>query len=101
MIEHIVLFRWKPEATAEQVAAGMEALRGLQDRIPGVAALTCGADFSGRAQGYAHALVIRFSDRATFDAYGPHPAHQAVIETHLTPILADVLDFDFEVTPRD
>ncbi len=100
MIEHIVLFRWKPEATDEQVAAGMDGLRGLKNRVPGIVAMDCGADFSGRAQGYTHALVIRFSDRATFDAYGPHPAHQAVIETQLKPLLDAVLDFDFEVTPQ-
>lgn len=100
MIEHIVLFRWKPEATEEQVAAGMDGLRGLKGSIPGIAALACGADFSGRAQGYTHALVIRFSDRASFDAYGPHPAHRAVIETYLKPILEGVIDFDFEVEPQ-
>jgi len=49
MIEHIVLFRWKPEATDGQVAAGMEGLRGLKDSIPGITDLACGADFSGRA----------------------------------------------------
>ena len=97
MIEHIVLFRWKPEATPEQIMAGMEALRGLKDQIPGIVALDCGADFSGRAQGYTHALVIRFSDRATFDAYGPSPAHQAAVNTYLRPILQAVIDFDFEV----
>lgn len=100
MIEHIVLFRWKPEATKEQVARGMEGLRGLKDSIPGITDLACGADFSGRAQGYTHALVIRFSDRASFDAYGPHPAHRAVIETYLKPILEGVIDFDFEVEPQ-
>ncbi len=100
MIEHIVLFRWKIEATAEQIGAGIEGLRALKDSIPGIASLACGADFSGKAQGYTHALVIRFSDRASFDAYGPHQAHRAVIETHLKPILESVIDFDFEVGPQ-
>ena len=101
MIQHIVLFRWKTEATAQQIAAGMEGLRALKDSIPGITALACGADFSGRAQGYTHALVIRFADRVSFDAYGPHPAHRAVIESHLKPILEAVIDSDFEVGPQD
>ena len=99
MIEHIVLFRWKPEATDEQVAAVMEGLRGLKDSVPGILALACGVDFSGRAQGYTHGLVVRFPDRAALDAYGPHPAHQAVVETQIKPIVSDVLAFDFEATP--
>ena len=101
MIEHIVLFRWKADATPEQVAGAVEALRGLKDAIPGVVALACGADFSGRAQGYTHALVIRFTDRAALAAYGPHPAHRAAVETQIRPILEAVLDFDFEVMPQD
>ncbi len=99
MIEHIVLFRWKPEATPEQVAGAVEGLRGLKDRVPGILSLTCGADFSGRAQGYTHALVVRLADRAALAAYGPHPAHRAVVETQIKPIIEDTLGFDFEVTP--
>jgi len=87
---------WKPGAAPEQITAAMASLPGLKTQIPGIVSLNCGADFSGRAQGYTHALVIRFADRAAFDAYGPHPAHQALIEMHLRPILAEVLDFDFE-----
>lgn len=97
MIEHLVLFRWKPEATVEQIAEVMRGLGGLKDRVPGITSLSTGVDFSGRAHGYTHALVIRFSDRASFDAYGPHPAHRAVVEDTIVPILADVIDFDFEV----
>lgn len=101
MIKHIILLRWKPEAADEQVAAGMDGLRGLRDRVPGIVALTCGMDFSGNAQGYTHALVARFADRAALDAYNLHPAHRTIIETQLKPILGGILVFDFEETPQD
>jgi hypothetical protein len=100
MIEHIVLLRWKPETTAAQIAAGLTGLRGLKDSIPGIVALDCGADFSGRAQGYTHALVVRFTDRAALDAYGPHPAHATLVETQLLPIIEAIIEFDFELTPE-
>lgn len=99
MIEHIVLFRWKPGATDAQVAGAMEALRGLKDQIAGIVTLECGVDFSGRAQGYTHALVARLEDRAALAAYGPHPAHRAVVETHIAPHAEEILAFDFEITP--
>ncbi len=101
MIEHIILFRRKPEITDAQIAAVMESLRGLKDQIPGIVTLACGADFSGRAQGYTHALVVRFSDRAALDAYGSHPAHQAVVETQIKPSFEGILGFDFEVAAPD
>ena len=101
MIEHVILFRWKPETTDTQITAVMEGLQGLKDQIPGILALACGADFSGRAQGYTHGLVVRFSDRAALDAYGPHPAHQAVVVNQIKPFVENVLGFDLEVAPLD
>lgn len=96
MIEHIVLFRWVPDTAEAQVVQVMEGLRGLRGQIPGLLELDCGADFSGRAQGYTHGLAARFTDRAALDAYGPHPAHRHVVETLINPIRADILAFDFE-----
>lgn len=97
MIEHIVLFRWTPEAAPEAVAQVMEGLRGLRQQIPGIIDLQCGEDFSGRAQGYSHGLVVRFETRAALDAYGPHPAHQQVVQTLINPIRGGVLALDFEI----
>ena len=99
MIEHIVLFRWKAEATAGQIETAMASLRGLAGRIPGILGLTCGEDFSGRSKGYTHALVVRFADRTALGAYGPHPAHREVFERDIAPIRDETLGFDFQVRP--
>jgi hypothetical protein len=96
MIEHIVLFRWIESATPEAIERVLDGLRGLKTTIPGIVDLTCGPDFSGRAQGYTHGMVVRFADRAALAAYGPHPAHQHVLKTHIEPIRAGVLACDFE-----
>jgi hypothetical protein len=58
--------------------------------------LSCGPNFSDRAKGYTHGLVIRFRDRAALDAYFPHPAHQNVVQTLINPIRADTLIVDYE-----
>lgn len=97
MIEHIVLFQWKPEATAEQIEEVLLGLRGLTGHIPGIIELHCGEDFSGRSQGYTHGLVVRFQDRAALEAYGPHAAHRRVVEELINPIRGAVLAFDFEI----
>ena len=98
MIEHIVLFRWTPDATTDAIGQVLDGLNGLRGQIPGIVDLTCGEDFSGRAQGYTHGLVVRFETRAALDAYGPHPAHQHVVQTLINPIRDSVLAFDFEIT---
>jgi hypothetical protein len=97
MIEHIVLFRWTPEASPEAIESTLTEVRALKGKIAGIVDLTCGTNFSDRAKGYTHALVVRFSSRAALDAYGPHPEHQRVVQKFINPIRADTLALDFEI----
>ena len=96
MIEHIVLIRWKEEASPEAIETALAGLRQLKGKIAGIVDLTCGANFSERSQGYTHGLVVRFTDRAALDAYLPHPEHQHVVQNLINPIRADSLAVDYE-----
>ena len=77
MIRHTVLCKFKPDA---DVAAVFAALKALQQKIPGILAITCGADNSpeGLQKGYTHAFSVDFTDSSARDAYLPHPEHQKV-----------------------
>jgi hypothetical protein len=97
MIEHIVLFRWTDAATPEAKANVITELRKLKGKIPGIVDLSCGENFSDRAKGYTHGLVVRFTDRAALQAYGPHPEHQRVVQNLIKPIAADILALDYEI----
>ena len=92
---HIVLIKWKPETSEEQIADQMAGMNALSGKIPGVERLHTGVNFSNRAKGYTHALVAQLADRAALEGYGPHPAHQALIPPFLA-IAEDILAFDFE-----
>lgn len=96
MVEHLVLFRWKSDATPEAVASAVEGLRGLKASVPSVVDLSCGENFSDRAQGYETGLTVRFQDKAGLDAYMVHPAHVAVVEERIRPIMDGVLALDYE-----
>jgi hypothetical protein len=96
MIEHIVLFRWTEGTSQAAMDDAMAELRKLKSKIPGIVDLSCGANFSDRARGYTHGLVVRFKDRSALETYGPHPEHQRVVTNFITPIRADVLAFDYE-----
>ena len=97
MIEHLVLFQWTPDASAEAIAQVLAALKALRGQVPGIVDLTCGENFSARAQGYTHALTVRFEARAALDAYGPHPAHQKVVQELIKPINASTLVVDYAI----
>lgn len=78
-LRHIVAFRYKPHATADQIQQITEAFRALQHAIPGIRSFEHGVNNSpeGKHQGFTHIYVLTFDDAAARDAYLPHPAHTA------------------------
>ena len=96
MVEHLVLFKLKPDATAQQVSDMLAALERLAQQIDTVRELSCGHNFSDRGNGHQVGLLVRFADRAGLAAYLPHPAHQACVAEYVKPILDDVTVVDYE-----
>jgi hypothetical protein len=94
---HIVLFQWRPEASAEAIEQALEALRALKDKIPGILDLSCGANFTDRGKNFTHALLLRLKDQAALEGYGPHPEHQKVVQEIILPIRADLIAIDYFV----
>jgi len=95
-VVHIVLFKWKAGTSPEAIQKVETELRGLKGKIEGILDLSCGENFSDRAQGFTTGLVVHFTDRAALEAYGPHPAHQHVVQNFIGPIREDVLAVDYE-----
>jgi hypothetical protein len=94
MCIHIFAFRWKEGVTEEVKARVVAGIRNLQGKIPGLLETWVGKNFSVRGQGYELGGVMKFSDRAALDAYGPHPVHQELV-SWLMP-LVEPLEVDFE-----
>lgn len=97
MVEHVVLFKTTPEATAEQKEQMIAELGALKDKIPGIVHLSVGPNFCDRNQGFDIGLVVRFVDRAALDVYIPHPAHRGCVDQFVAPIKADVIVVDYEI----
>ena len=97
MVEHLVLFKLKPETTDEERAAMCRALGELGAQVPGILDISCGVNFSNRNQGYDVALAIKFMDRESLDTYLPHPAHRGAVDTFVRPYLEDVIVVDYEI----
>jgi hypothetical protein len=77
-VRHIVLFKYKADASAAQIQQVTEAFRALQQAIPGIQSFEHGMNNSpeGKNLGFTHAHTLTFADVAARDAYLPHPAHQ-------------------------
>ncbi len=95
MYIHMFAFRWKPGVTDEQKQRVMAEIRKLQGKIPGLVETWVGANISPRGQGYELGGVMKFADKASLDAYGPHPVHQKLV-SWLMPLI-EAIEVDFEV----
>jgi Stress responsive A/B Barrel Domain len=95
MVIHSFVFRWKAGVTAEQKLRAQTEIRALQGQIPGLLETYVGVNFSPRAQGYELGGVMKFTDRAALEAYGPHPVHLKLLDW-LVPLIEPV-EADFEV----
>lgn len=97
-VRHIVVFKYKPEATPDQIAQVTRAFRDLQHRIPGIVAFEDGVNDSpeGKNHGFTHVYLMTFESAAARDAYLPHPEHRKFGELlGALDIVADVFVVDY------
>ena len=79
MLTHVVLFKFKPEASAEQVAQLESALKGLPAAIAEIREFRVGRDVVHSERSFDLALVSGFDDLAAMQRYQVHPEHQKVV----------------------
>ncbi|ACK65527.1 Stress responsive alpha-beta barrel domain protein [Rippkaea orientalis PCC 8801] len=97
MIVHIVLFKWQEGTSSETLESVVKSLEALKDKIPEILEISCGQNFSERAKGFEHGLMVKFSDRTALTTYASHPAHLEVVNNLIRPILVDIIALDYEI----
>ena len=93
---HVVLFKFKSDATPEQVKTVEEAFKALPSKINTIVDLEWGTNVSpeGKNDGFTHCFFVTFNDKAGLDVYLPHPAHKE-FGSSLRPILDKVCVVDY------
>lgn len=94
MLTHVVLFRFKPETTAEQAAQLEAGLRALPGVINDIREFRVGRDVVRSERSFDLALVSAFDDLAAMQRYQVHPAHQEVVAL-VKALCAGVVAADF------
>lgn len=96
VLRHVVLFKFKPDATPEQIQEVVRAFQALPDKIDVIHDFEWGTDVSveNLQDGFTHCFIVTFKSESDRDAYLPHPAHKefvALLRPHLDKAL--VVDF--------
>ncbi|MDB6150885.1 MAG: Stress responsive alpha-beta barrel protein [Chthoniobacter sp.] len=95
-IRHVVHFKFKKDAPADQVKKITDEFAALKGKIEAVEKLEWGTNVSpeGLDKGYSHCWIVSFKTPADRDAYLVHPAHKAFVSL-LKPVLEEALVVDF------
>lgn len=98
---HIVMFKFKDSATAEQVQAVEKAFGELPSKIDTIVDYEWGTSESveGKNDGFTHCFFVTFKDKAGLEVYIPHPDHVKFKEI-LLPILEKAMVFDYTAKPQ-
>jgi hypothetical protein len=104
MIAHVILFKPKPELTAEQRQAVLDGLSAAARGIPTIRRMRVGRRVRHGLPGYEqmmredfeYAVVVEFDDVEGLKAYLAHPRHQA-IGRHFTEASSAALAYDYEL----
>lgn len=77
-MRHIVIFKYKPNASQEQIDKVTKAFSELKDKIPGIVDFEHGINNSpeNKNLGFTHVYLLTFEDAEARDNYLPHPEHQ-------------------------
>jgi hypothetical protein len=101
-VRHVVVFRYRDDATEAQIQQVTDAFRALKDKIPGILAFEHGANHSpeGKDQGFDHVYTVTFESAAARDSYLPHPDHAAFGQVlRSSGIFEDAFVVDYDPLP--
>jgi hypothetical protein len=97
-IQHVVSFKFKSTASAEEIKKVETAFADLKNKISEIKSLQWGTNNSPEKlnKGFTHCWILTFKSEKDRDAYLVHPDHKAFAKD-LGSILEDVFVIDFAV----
>jgi hypothetical protein len=96
MLQHVVAFKFKADASKEQIDKVLTAFEELPKKISVIKKFQTGINNSpeGLNKGFTHGWIISFKNEKDRDVYLHHAEHQAFVSI-AKPVLDDVFVIDF------
>ena len=95
-LQHVVCFKFKSTATAQDITKVEKAFGALKQKIPLIQTLEWGTNVSQekKDKGFTHCFLLSFKSEQDRDTYISHPEHKAFGKL-VGPLLDDVFVIDF------
>jgi len=96
LLRHVVLFKFKPGTSKEDIAKVETAFSALPSKISQIAGYEWGLNNSpeGLDKGFTHCFFVTFHSEEDRAIYLPHPDHKAFVGI-LSPHLEDAVVVDY------
>lgn len=96
LLRHVVLFKFKPGTSKENIAKVEAAFSALPSKIPQIVGYEWGLNNSpeGLDKGFTHCFFLTFHSEEDRAIYLPHPDHKA-FGAILSPHLEDAVVVDY------
>ena len=97
-VQHMVWIKFHPDTPAERIAAHLSALDSLRNKIPAILHLSVGENFTDRAKGFTHGLLVTLPSKNDLKIYADHPEHVPVAAALKKD--AELMAMDFEYNEK-
>lgn len=97
MIRTVAVVRLNPQAPADELAAFQAALAQLPGQVGTVRSFSFGADLGLRPGNRDFAVVADFASAEDFRIYNEHPAHQAIRDRWVGPLVGEAAVVQYEL----
>ena len=84
-VHHMVWIKFHEGVSAERIAEHIHNLATMDEQIPAIQATAVGENFTDRAKGFTHGLIVTVETREDLPRYLQHPHHVKIA----TPLRED------------
>ena len=101
LLRHVVMFKFKADATKEQIKEIETAFAALPQKIDAIHDFEWGTDNSPEmlSKGFTHCFLVTFKSEEARKTYLPQAAHQEFV-TLVKPLVEDVMVIDYWTGPE-
>ena len=95
MFHHMVMFRFRTGTTQDDINAITEGLAALPGEIEAIESYHVGPDAGITDGAWDFGVSATFTSEDGYALYASHPAHVAVIQKHITPVVDEIARVQF------
>ena len=92
-IQHMVWLKRNADTTETVVDGLLNDVKKLSS-LPGVQSIVAGKNFTERAQGYSHGIIVSLGDKNALSHYAEHPDHVVVVKKLVLHCAVLAMDLD-------